>query len=115
LAGLGGSTPLAWWLSILTVRPILGLVITEPAAKTISALLLLENFYCCNASDRLKYATLDLLFVNVSVGGALTHFAGPPVLMVASIWGGICCTWHRISDGMRWRVLSAPKHSTTGF
>lgn len=67
LAALGGSTPLAWWLSILTIGPILGSFITEPAAMTISALLLLENFYRYNPSERLKYATLGLLFVNVSV------------------------------------------------
>jgi Na+/H+ antiporter NhaD/arsenite permease-like protein len=28
-----------------------------------------------------------VLFVNVSVGGTLTHFAAPPVLMVAAKWG----------------------------
>ena len=54
---------------------------------TISALLLLENFYRFKPSERLKYATLGLLFVNVSVGGTLTHFAAPPVLMVAGTWG----------------------------
>ncbi len=34
-----------------------------------------------------KYATLGLLFVNVSIGGTLTSFAAPPVLMVARPWG----------------------------
>ncbi len=87
VAVIGASTPLAWWFSILTVGPILGSFITEPAAMTISALLLLENFYRYNPSNRLKYATLGLLFVNVSVGGTLTHFAAPPVLMVAKTWG----------------------------
>jgi Na+/H+ antiporter NhaD/arsenite permease-like protein len=29
---------------------------------------------------------LGLLFVNVSVGGTLTHFAAPPVVIVASHW-----------------------------
>ncbi len=87
LATLGGRTPLAWWFTILTVGPVLGSFITEPAAMTISALLLLENFYRYNPSERLKYATLGLLFVNVSVGGTLTHFAAPPVLMVAGTWG----------------------------
>jgi Na+/H+ antiporter NhaD/arsenite permease-like protein len=37
-------------------------------------------------SERFKYATLGLLFVNVSIGGTLTHFAAPPVLMVAAKW-----------------------------
>lgn len=87
VAALGKSTPAAWWFSILTVGPLLGSFITEPAAMTISALLLLENFYRFNPSERLKYATLGLLFVNVSVGGTMTHFAAPPVLMVAGEWG----------------------------
>jgi len=87
LAGLGGRTPGAWWFSILTLGPLLGSFITEPAAMTICALLLLENFYRFLPSERLKYATLGLLFVNISVGGTLTHFAAPPVLMVAGTWG----------------------------
>ena len=87
VAALGGGTPLAWWFSILTFAPILGSFITEPAAMTIAALLLLQNFYRFNPSMRLRYATLGLLFVNISVGGTLTHFAAPPVLMVAAKWG----------------------------
>ena len=50
---------------------------------TTSALLLGRQFYDLQPSTRLKYATLGLLFVNVSIGGTLTHFAAPPVLMVA--------------------------------
>jgi hypothetical protein len=83
LAALGQSTPAAWWLSILTIGPILGSFITEPAAMTIAALLLSAHFYARQPSARLKYATLGLLFVNVSIGGTLTNFAAPPVLMVA--------------------------------
>ncbi len=86
VASLGKGTPGAWWLTILTLGPLLGSFITEPAAMTISALLLLDNFYRYNPSSQLRYATLGLLFVNVSVGGTLTHFAAPPVLMVASKW-----------------------------
>lgn len=87
VAGLGGSTPAAWWLSILTIGPLLGSFITEPAAMTISALLLARQFFDLRPSKKLKYATIGLLFVNVSVGGTLTHFAAPPVLMVAGRWG----------------------------
>ena len=87
VASLGGGRPVAWWLSILTVAPLLGSFITEPAAMTIAALLLAKQFYALNPSSRLKYATLGLLFVNVSIGGTLTHFAAPPVLMVAAAWG----------------------------
>jgi hypothetical protein len=54
---------------------------------TICALLLARQFYDLGPSRRLKYATLGVLFVNVSVGGTLTQFAAPPVLMVARPWG----------------------------
>jgi hypothetical protein len=87
LAMLGGGTPAAWWVTILVVAPLLGSLITEPAAMTIGALLLIRQFYDLDPAPRLKYATLGLLFVNVSIGGTLTHFAAPPVLMVAEPWG----------------------------
>jgi hypothetical protein len=86
LAGLGKRTPAAWWLSILIVAPLLGSFITEPAAMTIAALLLGQQFYVYKPENTFKYATLGLLFVNISVGGTLTHFAAPPVLMVATKW-----------------------------
>ena len=85
-AGIGGHSPAAWWLSILTIAPLLGSLITEPAAMTIAALLLANQFYRLKPSPWFAYGTLGLLFVNVSVGGTATHFAAPPVLMVASTW-----------------------------
>jgi hypothetical protein len=87
VARLLGDTPVARWFVILTLPPLFGSLITEPAAMTIGALLLSTQFYALRPSERLKYATLALLFVNVSVGGALTHFAAPPVVMVAAKWG----------------------------
>lgn len=87
VAGAGGATPAAWWVTILTIGPILGSFITEPAAMTICALVLARQFYDLQPSTRLKYATLGVLFVNVSIGGTLTPFAAPPVLMVARPWG----------------------------
>lgn len=87
VASLGGGTPLAWWAAILTVGPLLGSFVTEPAAMTICALLLARHLYELDPSPRLKYGTLGLLFVNVSIGGTLTHFAAPPVLMVATKYG----------------------------
>ena len=86
VARAGGGTPASWWMSILVLGPLLGSLITEPAAMTISALLLGSQFYDLRPSTRLAYATLGLLFVNVSIGGTLTDFAAPPVLMVARPW-----------------------------
>lgn len=86
LAGVAGATPAAWWIAILTVAPLLGSMMTEPAAMTIGALLLARQFFDLKPSATLRYGTLGLLFVNVSIGGTLTHFAAPPVLMVARAW-----------------------------
>jgi len=86
IANLLGGSLTAQWLTALTIGPLLGSFITEPAAMTISALVLARIFYELDPSPKFKYATLGLLFVNISVGGTLTHFAAPPVLMVASPW-----------------------------
>lgn len=82
LPGALGST----WV-IMAVVPLLGSLITEPAAMTLAALLLKDSLYAHGVSTRLKYGALGVLFVNVSIGGTLTSFAAPPVLMVASAWG----------------------------
>lgn len=87
VAKLMGGGAAAWWLSVLTITPLLGSFITEPAAMTISAMLLTKWFYDKNPPAIFAYATLGLLFVNISVGGTLTHFAAPPVLMIAKPWG----------------------------
>jgi hypothetical protein len=86
LGCLAGRSPVRWWAILLTVVPLLGSLITEPAAMTIGAVLLGREFYAFRPSARFAYATLGLLFVNISVGGALTSFAAPPILMVAAKW-----------------------------
>ena len=79
-------TGLAWvWLGLAAV-PLLGSAITEPAAMTLSALLLAPWVFHAGMPERLKYVALGVLFVNVSIGGTLSSFAAPPVLMVAAAW-----------------------------
>jgi len=112
LARAGGGSPAAWWAAILTIGPLLGSFITEPAAMTICALLLGRQFYDLAPSDRLKYATLGLLFVNVSIGGTLTHFAAPPVLMVARPWNW---TTGYMFLHFGWRAIGAILVSTAAY
>ena len=76
----------AFYLAALILGPLLGSLITEPAAMTLLALVLKRRYFDRGISTKLAYATLGLLFVNVSIGGTLTHFAAPPVLMVAAKW-----------------------------
>ena len=76
------------WLCLALV-PLLGSFITEPAAMTLAALMLGPQIFRQDQGmpEWLKYAALGVLFVNISIGGTLTAFAAPPVLMVAKTWG----------------------------
>lgn len=79
-------TPLATaWLG-LAAAPLLGSLITEPAAMTIAALMLAPQIFRKQLPEGVKYVELGVLFVNVSIGGTLTSYAAPPVLMVAATW-----------------------------
>lgn len=75
------------YLVVMILVPLLGAFITEPAAMTLAALILADRLFSRGISARLMYVTLGVLFVNISIGGTLTSYAAPPVLMVAGKWG----------------------------
>ena len=79
------ETALAW-LGLALV-PLAGSLITEPAAMTLAALMLAPLVFRQGMPEWLKYGALGVLFVNVSIGGTLSAYAAPPVLMVADAWG----------------------------
>ncbi|MDR1529774.1 MAG: putative Na+/H+ antiporter [Burkholderiales bacterium] len=70
----------------LSVIPLFGSFITEPAAMTLAALMLRDTVLSQAMPQRVKYLTVGALFVNVSIGGVLTPYAAPPILMVAGPW-----------------------------
>lgn len=76
----------AFYVTALIIGPLLGSLITEPAAMTVTALILRDAFFQKDVTNRFRYLTLAVLFVNISIGGVLTHFAAPPVVMVAAKW-----------------------------
>ncbi|MES1981836.1 MAG: putative Na+/H+ antiporter [Pseudomonadota bacterium] len=88
LAALAIPLPgsMGYYFIVLALVPLLGSYITEPAAMTLAALILSDHIFKHGISSRLKYATLGVLFVNISIGGTLTPYAAPPVLMVAGKW-----------------------------
>lgn len=99
----------AFYIAALVLGPLLGSFITEPAAMTLLALLLKRRYFDVGISRKLAYATLGLLFVNVSIGGTLTHFAAPPVLMVAAKWNwGLAFMFEHFG----WRAASSCAVST---
>ncbi len=73
------------WLCMAVV-PLLGSLVTEPAAMTLAALLLAPLVFRQGIPEWKKYVALGVLFVNISIGGTLTSYAAPPVLMVAGAW-----------------------------
>ena len=91
LAAIAKAVPLPTptalaWLGLAMV-PLMGSLITEPAAMTIAAIMLAPLVFTPRMPSPLKYLALGVLFVNVSIGGTLTSYAAPPVLMVAGAWG----------------------------
>jgi len=91
ISGVARLVPLpkeaAFIFSALVIGPLLGSFITEPAAMTVTAIILKERLFEVSGLDkRVKYLALGTLFVNISIGGVLTPYAAPPVLMVAKTW-----------------------------
>jgi hypothetical protein len=112
VARVMGRSPASWWATILIVGPIFGSLITEPAAMTICALLLGQHFYRYKPSKVLAYASVGLLFTNISVGGVLTHFAAPPVVIVSATWN-----WDTpfMFKTFGWKALGAVCFSTFAY
>ncbi|MDX4028439.1 putative Na+/H+ antiporter [Aliarcobacter skirrowii] len=75
-----------FYFVVMCIVPLLGSFITEPAAMTLAALILSDKLFSQGISNKLKYMTLGALFINISIGGTLTNFAAPPILMVAQTW-----------------------------
>ena len=99
------SGAMAFYFVVLGFVPLLGSLITEPAAMTLAAMMLRDRVFSVRGvSQKLKYATLGVLFVNISIGGTLTPFAAPPVLMVAARWNWD--TWHMLTQ-FGWKAVLA--------
>ena len=96
--------PTAYFLVVMTIGPLLGSFITEPAAMTLSAMLLRARYFQPQTPTTFKYGLLGVLFVNVSIGGTLTPFAAPPVLMVAERWGW---DFHFMLTNFGWKAALA--------
>ena len=99
------------WLGLALV-PLAGSLITEPAAMTLAALMLAPQIFRQGMPEWLKYGALGVLFVNVSIGGTLTSYAAPPVLMVAGAWG-----WDSafMAREFGWRAALAVLINATGI
>jgi Na+/H+ antiporter NhaD/arsenite permease-like protein len=95
---------ISFYMTALSFGSLFGSFITEPAAMTLLAMLLKRRYFDQEISKPLAYATIGVLFVNVSIGGTLTHFAAPPVLMVAEKWNW--GTWDMVTI-FGWRAAAS--------
>lgn len=95
---------LATFFITLSIVPLAGSFITEPAAMTLAALMLRDAYFRRPGQTGFKYMTLGVLFVNISIGGVLTAYAAPPVLMVAHTFG-----WDTafMATHFGWRAVAA--------
>ncbi len=95
---------LATFFITLSIVPLAGSFITEPAAMTLAALMLRDAYFRRPGQAGFKYMTLGVLFVNISIGGVLTAYAAPPVLMVAHTFG-----WDTafMATHFGWRAVAA--------
>lgn len=87
---------------ILTIGPLAGSFITEPAAMTVTAFLLLSMIN--TKEKKVLYSLLAVLFVNISIGGSLTPYAAPPILMVAAKWNW---DFAYIFSNLGWKAMIA--------
>ncbi len=78
---------MVYYFLTLSIVPVMGSFITEPAAMTLGAIILRDRFFSKKIPESMRYLTIAILLVNVSIGGVLTPYAAPPVLMVAGKWG----------------------------
>lgn len=103
---------LALYVTIMILGPLLGSFITEPAAMTVTALILLKYFFKKTESLEFKVQTFGLLLMNISIGGALSNYAAPPVLMVARVWNW---TPYFMFANFGWKSVLACSLSTTAI
>lgn len=84
LAKLGPNTPKMWWWALLLGSPLIACLVKEPGAMIIGSTLLLRKFYYLTPSRSFRYATMGLLFSNISMGGLLTPVSSRAFMLVQS-------------------------------
>jgi len=83
----GMPQSVAIYVSLLWITPLLGSLLTEIVAMSLATSLFLVFFASRKRALGFYSASLGLLWVNVSIGGVITPYAAPCVLMVSRAWG----------------------------
>ncbi len=89
IARIGKTSPKSWWWTLMIATPLLTFLLKESGAMIIGATLLVRHFYAFSPSSRFAYATLGLLFSNISIGGLSSSISSRAmfVILPSLKWG----------------------------
>ncbi|MBQ8498549.1 putative Na+/H+ antiporter [Chlamydia sp.] len=112
IAKIGNQSPICWWWTIMIAAPLSAFFLKESGAMIIAATLLSKHFYKFSPSPKLCYATMGLLFSNISISGLTSSFSSRALL---TILPEIKWTNSFIISHFSWKVVLAILVSTTIF
>lgn len=112
IANIGRQSPKSWWLTVMFVAPLSTIFLRETGAIIIATTLLAKYFYDLSPSTRFSYATMGLLFSNVSIGGLLTTSSSRSLSMILRTlrWDN-----YEVMTHFGWKALLAICLSTTVY
>ncbi|AAP05554.1 putative Na+/H+ antiporter [Chlamydia caviae] len=82
IAKIGRQSPRCWWWTLMIAAPLSGALLKETGAMIIAATLLVRNFYKFSPSPRFAYATMGLLFSNISIGGLTSALSSRALFII---------------------------------
>ncbi|WP_348663117.1 putative Na+/H+ antiporter [Chlamydia vaughanii] len=82
IAKIGRQSPRCWWWTLMIACPLSSIFLKETGAMIIAATLLARNFYKFSPSPRFAYATMGLLFSNISIGGLTSGLSSRALFII---------------------------------
>lgn len=112
IAKIGKQSPKCWWWTLMLGAPFSAILLKETGAMIIAATLLVRYFYKFAPSLRFSYATMGLLFSNISVGGLITDISSRALLLVSPALKG---EQEFVIRHFSWKAVIAIFLSTTTY
>lgn len=112
IAKIGKQSPRCWWWTLMIATPVSSVLLKETGAMIIATTLLSRSFYRFAPSTRFAYATMGLLFSNISLGGLTTGLSSRALFIILPSvkWGNSF-----ILKYFCWKALIAILISTTVY
>lgn len=112
IAKIGKQSPRCWWWTLMIATPLSSVLLKETGAMIIATALLARNFYKFSPSTRFAYATMGLLFSNISLGGLTTGLSSRALFIILPSvkWGN-----GFILKYFCWKAIIAMLVSTTVY